>query len=365
MRVAIFHDCMTSIGGAEKVVFCLAKTFDADVITTCFNPDVLKLADAEHVRVIDIGSVTDFWIVHQVQTCLLFAGADFDNYDFYLFSGNWSCCAGKSHQPNIYLCQQPVRMFYDLKERQINSIRPRGRMVVRTWIKVHTMWDQTAVSRMNLIATNSENVRQRIRKYYGRESVKVYAPVATSRFRFDEIGDYWLAVNRFFPEKRIDLQLEIFRRLPQEKLLIVGDTESEEGPRRYVSQLNVPPNVKLTGAVDQKTLEDLYARCKGFITAAIDEDFGLTPIEAMASGKAVLATDEGGYRETVVDGETGWLLPADVNAFAEKIKSLKEEDLEAMKDKCISRAKMFDDSKFVERIRALITLVQENPGKTY
>ena len=118
--------------------------------------------------------------------------------------------------------------------------------------------------------------------------------------------------------------------------------------------MDKPPNVEFLGAVDDKTLKNLYTTCKGLITTAYDEDLGLTPIEAMASGKAVLATNEGGYRETVLDGKTGWLLPPQTGAFVKKIKELDRSKLERMKNACIERARVFDEKIFIETIRSII-----------
>lgn len=337
----------------------MAKAFGGDLITTDFDREVLKLADAGDVNVIDLGRLSQRPVLRQVQASLRFAGADFGDYDFHIFSGNWSRCAGKSHRPNIFYCHTPVRAFYDLKERYLRELPPTQRLLARAWIAVHSRWDRQTVSHMDQVVANSENVRGRIKRYYGRESTVVNPPVATAGFRFDEVGDYWLSVNRIRPEKRIDLQAEVFRMLPGEKLLIVGDIAREVTAREVVSRLKLPPNVKLTGAVHKKRLADLYAGCKGFITTAVDEDFGMTPVEAMASGKAVLATDEGGYRETVINGVTGWLLPVDAKAFADKIKSLDEGVLEGLKDRCIARAREFDESRFIERMRALMMSATE------
>jgi len=86
----------------------------------------------------------------------------------------------------------------------------------------------------------------------------------------------------------------------------------------------------------------------------VDEDFGITPVEAMAAGKCVLATNEGGYRETVVDGMTGFLLPADANAFATKLRELDDSRLSAMRDTCVARAREFDEAVFVSKMRAFL-----------
>ena len=360
LRVAIFHDFLRSLGGGENVSLSLAKAFGADLITTDFDREVLRLADAGGVNVINLGNLTSKPALRQVQASLHFAGAAFDDYDFYFFSGNWSRCAGKSHKPNIFYCHTPVRAFYDLRSRYLNGLPPPQRLLARSWIAVHSRWDRETIRHMGQIVANSENVKHRIREYYGRDSTVVNPPIATAKFRFEEVGDYWLSVNRIRPEKRIDLQVEIFRRLPAEKLLIVGDIAREVTAREVVARLDLPPNVQLTGAVSQQRLADLYARCKGFITTAVDEDFGMTPVEAMASGKAVLATDEGGYRETVVDGVTGWLLPIEADSFARKIKSLDEGRLRAMKEDCIARAREFDEGRFIERMKVLTKSAMEN-----
>src|SRR2546428_173505 len=102
------------------------------------------------------------------------------------------------------------------------------------------------------------------------------------------------------------------------------------------------------------TLRPLYARCRGVISTAVDEDFGMTPVEAMASGKSVLATNEGGHRETIVDGRTGFLLPPTVDAFASRISSLSDAALESMRDACIDRARQFDVAIFLAKMETAL-----------
>jgi glycosyltransferase involved in cell wall biosynthesis len=200
----------------------------------------------------------------------------------------------------------------------------------------------------------SETVHARIRQYYGRAAEVIYPPVATSRYRFAELGEAWLSVSRLYPEKRIDLLFDVFRRLPSERLILVGGHAPGDRAKRYLERLDAPRNVTILGPVPEERLLDLYARCRGFITAAVDEDFGLTPVEAMASGKCVLATDEGGYRETIQQGRTGFLLPPTPDSFAEKIRELDESRLRSMKDDCIRRAQAFDESVFLQKMKLLI-----------
>src|SRR2546422_3191308 len=140
----------------------------------------------------------------------------------------------------------------------------------------------------------SETGRPTTRRSYGRDAKVIHPPVATHRFGFKELGDFWLAVSRLYPEKRIELQLEVFRRLPAERLVLVGGYAPGDMAERYVARLKPPPNVTLLGEIPDERLVDLYARCRGFLTTAVDEDFGITPVEAMAAGEAVLAYGAGG-----------------------------------------------------------------------
>jgi len=149
----------------------------------------------------------------------------------------------------------------------------------------------------------------------------VYPPVDTARYRFVQVGDAWLAVTRLSHEKRLDLLMDVFRRLPRERLLVVGGPQMGVDPRRFIRSLDPPPNVEFLGEIPEAKLLDLYGTCRGLVAVSIDEDFGLTPVEAMASGKVVVGVDEGGYRETVVAGETGWLVPPTAQALADAIGS--------------------------------------------
>ena len=354
MRVAIFHDYLKTVGGAERLVLELAKALDADVISTDYDPAVVEMAGSDGVRVIDLGPLARGPPLKQIHASWKFARCRFPGYDFYIFSGNWSTFAAKRHHPNLLYCHTPTRMFYDQKEATLGRLSPSRRWFGRAWIALHGMLERKAIGHCDRILTNSANVAERVRRYYGREATVVYGAVPTSSFRYEEVGDTWLSVSRLYPEKRIDLLLEIFRRLPDQRLQIVGGYSPGDRAERYVATLQPPPNVTFLGVVSDARLRELYARCRGLITAAVDEDFGLTPIEAMASGKCVLATDEGGYRETVVPGETGFLLPADPEAFAAKIRELDTDALRAMRDACQKRAKDFDTAVFVERIREAI-----------
>ena len=355
MRIAVFYDYLQTIGGGERVALTLAKHLGADIITTQSDAGLPGRAGFPGVRVISLGDILLQPPLKQLHASWKFTRARFDGYDFHFLIGNWAHYAGGRHHPNIYYCLTPTRSFYDQRRAMLRRLRPPNRWIARAWSASHAWFERRSVRRCDQIVAISENVRGRVREYYGRDASVIYPPVATSRFRFQEIGDFWLSVSRMYPEKRIELQLEIFRRLPRERLVLVGGYSAGDLAERYLASLKTPPNVTMLGEIPEDRLVDLYARCRGFLTTAVDEDFGITPVEAMAAGKCVLATDEGGYRETVIPAKTGFLLPPDPDPFVRTLRELDESALRSMKDDCIARARTFDETVFVQKMKGLAT----------
>lgn len=354
MKLAVFYDFLETIGGGERVALLLARHFDADLITTQFDPELPTRVGYPATRVVSLGPVFRKPPLKQIHASWRFRQSRLDGYDFHLLLGNWALYAARRHHPNAYYCLTPTRSFFDQRKAMLSRLAPGTRGVARFWTAIHGRAERRAIREVDRIAGISQTVRTRIRHYYGRSAEVIYPPVATSRYRFSELGEAWLSVSRLYPEKRIDLLFDVFRRLPSERLILVGGHAPGDRAERYLRELDLPGNVTILGPVPEERLLDLYARCRGFVTAAVDEDFGLTPVEAMASGKCVLATDEGGYRETIQHGRTGYLLPANPESFAEKIRDLDESRLLAMRDACIRRAREFDESVFLHKVKLLI-----------
>jgi glycosyltransferase involved in cell wall biosynthesis len=208
-----------------------------------------------------------------------------------------------------------------------------------------------SINKIDQIIAISQNVRKRVFRYYHRDAKVIYPPVDTSRYYFIEYGDFWLSVNRLYPEKQVELQIEAFRRLPKERLIIVGGNASGDHSSQYAENIikNNPPNIVFAGEIGDDELCNLYARCKGLLCTAIDEDFGLTPIEAMASGKPVVAINEGGYKETITP-ETGILITPDVTSIIEAIERLSSKE-NSFKTSCMIHAKDFDREVFEKQLK--------------
>ncbi len=353
MKIAIFHDYFGAIGGGEKVVIAMAKILDADIITT--DNDAVKKIDPS-VRVISLGRTIKFPGLKQISATLKFYFCDFTKeYDLFIFSGNWAHYAAHRHHPNMWYCHTPVRVFYDYYSNFLRSLPFFKQIFFRGYARISRAVDQRSVSHIDHIVANSHTVQRRIKQFYNRESDVIYPPIDYSKFYFGEYGDFWLSVNRLYPEKQIELQIESFRAIPEQKLLIAGGFAYGDHSATYAKEIQatIPPNVSFLGEITDAELGDLFARCRGLICTAKDEDFGIAPLEAMASGKPVIAVDSGGFRETVTP-DTGVLVQPNVESIMNAIQQVSK-DPARYHDACIDRAKTFDVEIFKARIRTIIS----------
>jgi len=362
MKIAIFHDWIGAIGGGEKLILTLAREIHADVITTDMNVESIRKMGFEDVNIISLGRTIKLPVLKQLSLSFLFAFCDFTGkYDFFIFSNNFSYFAARRHKPNLWYCFSPPRIFYDLYtvfEQKEPLIR---RQFFKAWVAVHRSVSRKFVDHVESIVAISENVQKRIQKFYSLDSIVVYPGIDISKYRCDKYGDFWLSVNRLYPEKRIELQINSFRQMPDEKLIIVGDFTKGDYSEGYASLIlkDLPDNIKIVGSISESELIYLYATCKGHITTALDEDFGMTPVEAMASGKPVLAVREGGYLETVVDGVTGMLVESNEEAIINAIKLISRNP-EKYKNECMDRAKDFDMTIFIKKMKDIIISLKSN-----
>src|SRR3989344_5623106 len=354
MRTAIFHDWIDPMGGAERVVIELARAIKADIITLNLNQETIKNLECQDINFINLGSTIKIPPLKQLQASYLFSRADFsEKYDFFIFSGCWAVFAAKNHKPNLYYCHAPVRVFYDLYQEYKKQLSSWKRPFYMIYIPIHKSWYENSIKHADKIITNSKNTQKRVRKYLNRESIVINPPTNTNRFKYKPHKNFWFSVNRIYPHKRDEMQVEAFQKILDEKLIVVGGIVKGEGVEKYQKNLikNAAKNIQFRGKISDKELREIYSECKGFITTSLDEDFGITPVEAMASGKPVIATDEGGYKETIINNKTGILIK-DINPdkIARAIFTINKNP-DKYKTACQNRAKKFDTRIFIRKIK--------------
>jgi len=355
MKIAIFHNFMDNIGGAEIVGLTLARELKADLYSTNIDYEKIKKMGFSDINITSIGKIPANAPFRQQLALQKFRKLNLrDKYDFYIIDGDWAMSGAVNNKPNLWYVHSPIREIWDLYNytRQ-NTVPWYARHIFDIWVHYNRYLNKKHIKNVNKIACNSQNTRKRVKKYLGKEAIVINPPIETSKFKYKKNGDYWLSVNRLISHKRVDMQLKAFQKLPNEKLVVVGSYEQSRHFKAYANYIKKikPKNVEIISWVDNKTLINLYANCKGFITTSKDEDFGMTPIEAMASGKPVIAPNEGGYKETVVDGSTGKLINnINVDKLVQAIKEIGKNP-KKYKDACIKQAKKFDTKIFIKKIK--------------
>ena len=356
-KIAVFYQFLDNIGGAEIVTLILARELTADVYTTNIDGEKIKKMGFEDVlpRVYSIGEVPRHPPFRQQTAFLRFRLLNLKSqYDFFIIAGDWAISGAVNNKPNLEYFQSFLSEIWSSRDIIRNYLKPWMRPFYQLWTEYIRFFYKRYFKHIEGRVCNSKNTRDRIKKYLGKDSVIIYPPTDTSRYWFSKDKNFWLSVNRLVPHKRIDLQLGVFSKLPSENLVIAVSYEKGisyfEEYKKYLESIR-PDNVRFLFSVAGEELRGLYAQCKGLVATALDEPFGMTLVEAMASGKPVVATAEGGYKESIVDGVTGVLIK-DINEdkLVEAIK-LVGKNPENYKEACLKQAQKFDKKFFIEKIK--------------
>jgi len=338
MNIAIVHDWLSEFAGADKVLFQLKQIYpDADIYTSIYDPKKVPQFAKYKVYTTYLQKFPLSKKLRSIMVPLMplaFEQLDLSKYDL-VISNSTSAAKGVITRPNtchISYCHTPTRYLWmpEMDERASSSWLRRR---VNKTLKV---WDIAAVARVDSFIANSENVRDRITKFYHRDSAVVAPPVDTSFFnpKKEDIKkeNFYLFVGRLIPYKKADLVVEAFNKLGLE-LRVIG-TGSEEAKLKRLAK----NNVKFLGRASDEVYYDNLKSARALIFPS-EEDWGIVPVEAMACGTPVIAYGAGGATETVIAGVTGeFFTPQTPDALIKTIKKFdpkkyKFEDLRSQAEK--------------------------------
>jgi glycosyltransferase involved in cell wall biosynthesis len=303
-RVAIVHEWFTGMRGGEKCVEALCEVFpDADIYALLCVPGtvspVIERAVAGTSFVQHLPAAATQYRRYLPLFPLAVRQFDLRGYDLVISSNH--CVAKGARVPpdalHICYCYTPMRYIWNQYQEYFGKGRAGllTRSAMRLFVGPLRRWDIATAAHPRHFVAISENVRTRIREIYGRESDLIYPPVDTSLFTLSDRDDgYYLIVSALVPYKAVDLAIEAFNR-SGDRLVIVG-----EGPDAPRLRKLAGPGVTFEGWQREGSLREYYAGCRAVIFPG-EEDFGIVPLEAMATGKPVLAFGRGGGLETVVD----------------------------------------------------------------
>ncbi len=308
MKLAIIHDHLIQDGGAERVLKVLHNlypkapvytlVFDKKKLGRVFSPNIVKTSFLQHIPFI---TKKYQWFLPLMP--LATEQYDLSEYDIIL-SSNSAFSKGvipKQKTLHICYCHTPTRYLWSDTHAYIQELKKSQvvKKILPFFLTNLRLWDRLAADRVDLFIANSKTVQERIQKYYRRKSDVMYPPVETDIFYIaKKTGDYYLAGGRLVSYKRFDIVVDAFNRLGI-PLKIFG-----MGPEYHQLKKNARKNIEFVGDVSDDEKASLYSESKAYIHPQ-EEDFGITAIEAMASGRPVIAFAAGGALEMVTEGVTG------------------------------------------------------------
>ena len=310
-QVAVVHEWFVDHSGSEKVVEQILKVFPhADIFSVVeFLPENLKyFVQNKKVKTTFIQKLPFAKKKYRSYLPLMpFAieQLDLSGYDI-IISSNHAVAKGvltRSNQIHFCYCHSPMRYAWDLYHQYMEESKVGYGLkgLLTRWV-LHKIrqWDVIASYRVDHFIANSSYVAKRIKRNYNRSADVIYPPVAIDSFKcVEKKEDYYVTLSRLVQYKKVDVIVEAFNKLPDKKLIVLGD-----GPDKGKLKKLAGPNIEFKGFVEQEEINSYVSRAKAFVYSA-DEDFGITPVEAQACGTPVIAYGKGGVLETVIEGQTG------------------------------------------------------------
>jgi glycosyltransferase involved in cell wall biosynthesis len=297
MRCAIVHYWLLGMRGGEKVVEALCRLFpNADIFTLFYDPErISPIIRSHRVKASFLNPFRRYYRGLLPLMPVALESFDLRDYDLVISSesGPAKGVILSSNTPHICYCHSPMRYLWDLYPSYLHEWTNSGlkRSAISLFANHLRLWDYASAARVDHFVANSANVQRRIWKTYRRTSDIIYPPVDVDGFYFAPSDDYYLVVSELVAYKRIADAIRCFSQTNR-RLKVVGS-----GPEYTRLRSMAGPTVEFCGRVEALELRDLYAHCRAVIMPG-EEDFGIVPVDALASGKPVIALGRGGVLET-------------------------------------------------------------------
>lgn len=329
MKVALIHDHLAQDGGAESVLKTLSEMFpDAPIYTLLYDEKIIekyypdKRIEASIIQRLPGGIKHYKWYMPFMPMAVEFF--DLRNYDLVISSA--SAFAKGVITPvdtlHICYCHTPTRYLWSDTHQYINELKYNKyfKKIISLSLNKIRIWDRLAADRVDSYISISKTIKKRIKKYYKRDSTIIHPPVNLNDFYLsDQTEDFFLIGCRLVPYKRVDLAIEAFKKNGL-KLKIFGDGIDMPRLKKIAGESS---NIEFLGRIDDQSKYRLYSKCQAFIHPQ-EEDFGITPIESIASGRPVIVYGKGGATETIEDGVTGvFFYKQDIDSLLAAIEKFK------------------------------------------
>lgn len=304
MKVALTHDYLISMNGPERILTNFLEIYNnAPIYTSVCDKDNLDgiLKDANIVTSYLQNSLKS----KSYMELLRFMPSAFESfhlkeYDVVLSSSSFGAKGVITSPDTMHICYYHSPIIYnEYNEYNVEDIKEFYEGTNINFMTAIRMWDFLATNRVDYFIVNSENTARKVWKYYRRESMIIHPPVRYNFFNISDVDEeYFLIVSRLLKGKRIEIAIDAFNELNL-PLIIIGD-----GPMRKGLEEKAKSNIKFLGRQGDEVVKEYYAKCRALIFPG-EDDFGIVPLEAQASGRPIIAYGKGGALETVISGETG------------------------------------------------------------
>ncbi len=357
LKIALVFDWMTTPGGAEKVHFVIHQMFpEAKIFTSVYNKEKLKEFNNANVKTSYIQKLPLAKTKHQLYLSLMpyaYELFDLSKFDI-VISGSHSCAKGIITKPetvHICYCHSPMRYAWDNWHSYINEYKmnPIFKFFGKKLLHKIRMWDRLSADRVDYFIANSNTTKKRIKKYYRRDSEVVFPMINAKNFKINpNKKEYYFAVGRMTPYKKFDLIVDAFNKNGL-KIKIAGTGIALEELKKKAKD-----NIEFLGYVKDEELITLYSEAKALIFPQL-EDFGITPLESMASGRPVIAFGKGGALDSVIENQTGiFFKKQTINSLNKAIEKFEENIDKFDAQKIRQHALKFDQESFKKQLREKI-----------
>jgi glycosyltransferase involved in cell wall biosynthesis len=356
MRVAIIHYWLVGMRGGEKVVEALCDMYpEADIFTHVYVPEMVSEKIRRHkiipTFINSLPRASRMYKTYLPLMPLALEQLDLRDYDLVLSSesGPAKGVVAAPDAFHICYCHTPMRYIWNMYADYRADAGMLTRLLMPPLAHYMRLWDVSSSVRVDRYIANSKAVASRIKRYYGIASEVIYPPIDVDAFSIapaSELADYYLMVGELVSYKRPDLAVRAFNKMGR-KLVVIGGGEMLGDIRRLAG-----PTVSVLGPQPFDVLREHYARCRALIFPG-EEDFGMVPVEAMASGRPVLAYARGGALETVVPGSTGaFFAQQSEEAIIAAVQDFQDKDVDSQS--IAAHARNFGRELFMQKMRTSI-----------
>ena len=357
LKVAIVHEMLVKLGGAERVLKTLTEMFPKAPIYTLFYNQKKCGSEFSGVKIKTsfLQKYVNWKFPYQLlirKIPLAIESFDFSDYELVISSSSAFAhgIITNLETKHVCYCHSPMRYAWDYTNEYKKEKGGKFKQFLISWL-LHNVriWDQIAASRVDQYLANSTNVQKRIQKYYHTDSKVIFPPVSLDRFKVtSEHQNYYLIVSALTGFKRLDLAIEAFNKLGK-KLIIIGDGAERKNLQKIANQ-----NIDFKGRLSDEKVAEYLQNCKALIFPG-EEDFGITPVEAMACGKPVLGYGKGGLVETVLPSKTGeFFTELSVKSFLKGFEKMNQNYVKYNVKEIRKQAEKFSEEKFKEEILGFI-----------